>query len=98
MLKLGMSSTKLNKFNLEILRNLEILCFIDKSNIKNYGEYLIKYLNKFCINKIDRLYKKKQENYPEKLFFSYNVAESLPGKFNYYVPKSKTTPSNFISV
>ena len=55
MLKLGMSSTKLNKFNLEILRNLEILCFIDKSNIKNYGEYLIKYLNKFCINKIDRL-------------------------------------------
>jgi hypothetical protein len=69
MLKLGMSSTKLNKFNLEILRNLEILCFIDKSNIKNYGEYLIKYLNKFCINKIDRLYKKKTRKLSRKIIF-----------------------------
>lgn len=69
MLKLGMSSTKLNKFNLEILRNLEILCFIDKSNIKNYGEYLIKYLNKFCINKIDRLYKKKARKLSRKIIF-----------------------------
>ena len=45
MIKIGIYNNKLNKKNLEILRNLEILCFIDKINIKKYGDKLIKDLH-----------------------------------------------------
>ena len=50
MIKIGIYNNKLNKKNLEILRNLEILCFIDKINIKKYGDKLIKDLHNFGIN------------------------------------------------
>ena len=50
MINLGICNTKLNKKNLEILRNLEILCFIDKNNNNIYGDNIIKDLHKFDIN------------------------------------------------
>ena len=44
-------------------------------------------------------YKKNNENkktYLDKFYITNNIAESLHGKINYYLPKSSTTPEMFI--
>ena len=44
--KLKMIKNKLNKRGYEIIKNLEILCFIDKKNITKYFDFLKSHINK----------------------------------------------------
>ena len=42
--KTGLCKVKMNKKSIEILRNIELICFIKKENIKKYKEIILKKL------------------------------------------------------
>ena len=49
--KIGYHKKKLNKLVIEVLKNIEIICFIKKDKIKIMKVLLLKnYLNKIIIN------------------------------------------------
>ena len=50
MKNLKMTNKRLDKKNYEILKNIEILSFIDKEKLKDYISFIIKYLKKYKIN------------------------------------------------
>ena len=45
LIKIGYHKIKFNKLAIEIIRNIEILCFIKKEKIKDYKEIIIKKLS-----------------------------------------------------
>ena len=72
--KLKMITNKLNKRGYEIIKNLEILCFIDKKNITKYFDFLKNHINKSIEEKkimeyFEKYWLKKYQNL-------YNYSES----------------------
>ena len=100
LIKSGLCKKKLNKNALEILRNIEIITFIDKINIKKYKEIIInnlqdrENLSKFVKYLKDYLFNNINENndniYFKKLYLTNNICESINTKLNYYQPKKAT--------
>ena len=83
MKKCGMCKKKLSKINLELLRNIQMLCYLDKNIIKDY----IKFLN----NEFD---KKKYITYniififlSKNIIFNINISNI---KIKYYLLKNMT--------
>ena len=60
LLKTGICNKKLNKLAIEIIRNLQILCFIKKENINKFKDIII---NKLQNNDILKSFIKYLKNY-----------------------------------
>ena len=70
--RLHMANKKFNKSSLEILRNIELLCFINPNNIKKFSEILKNNLNNN--QKQRQLYDYIQKNYIIKNTELYNFS------------------------
>ena len=76
---------RISKYNMEILRNIELISFIPPSFINSYKKFLKNNLNN----------EKLDEILPH-IFITNNIDESLHNKINYYLPSKKITYNNFI--
>jgi len=118
--KINFCNRKLNKLSLEIIKNIEVICFINKDKVKSFQDFLLNKLNKYenikgLINLLENFWFKKPINlynysklshennhldinnkYMKRFYFTNNVAESIHQKLDYYLPKRKTTPLDFI--
>ena len=75
LMKSGLCNRKLNKYSLEIIRNIQILCFIEKNNINKYKELII---NKIKNNDKLTSFIKYLKNYIYKIDPSiYNYADFI---------------------
>jgi len=73
--RIGFTSKKLNKISIEIIRNVELLCFIKKINIQTYKDLI---LNKLKDNQKLKLFVNYLQNYVFKLNPSvYNYEELI---------------------
>ena len=100
---------KLNRYNMEIISNIELLCSINLDKIKAFQKSILKiirYLKNYLFklnphiynyNKLINYFKSKDNNlYLENLYTSNNICESINSKLNYYLSKRATNNYNFI--
>ena len=88
LIKSGLCKKKLNKNAVEILRNIEIITFIDKINIKKYKEIIIinlqdrENLSKFVKYLKDYLFKLNESTYNYEDLIKYKIEEKKDNNFN----------------